>query len=141
MAVLTGHPIVQFPDNSGDPLSLGTVNTYKTGTTTNKATYPTKADADAATNANANPIVLDSAGRPDHASGALWLLSDELYTLLVKNSAGTTIYTVDDVGSDASAITYADGESIKDSNSNELIEFGVTASAINEIKITNAAAA
>ena len=34
-------------------------------------------------------------------------------------------------------IVYSDGESINDNNSNELLEFGVTASAVNHVKITN----
>ena len=37
------------------------------------------------------------------------------------------------------ATTYADGESINDDNGNELLEFGVTASAVNHVKPTNAA--
>lgn len=37
------------------------------------------------------------------------------------------------------AITYSDSESINDNNGNELITFGVVASAVNELKITNAA--
>lgn len=37
------------------------------------------------------------------------------------------------------AITYSDGESINDNNGNELIQFGVVGSAVNEVKITNAA--
>jgi hypothetical protein len=36
-------------------------------------------------------------------------------------------------------ITYSDGESINDNNGNELIQFGVVGSAVNEVKITNAA--
>lgn len=36
-------------------------------------------------------------------------------------------------------VTYADGESINDNNGNELLEFGVTASAVNHMKTTNAA--
>lgn len=37
------------------------------------------------------------------------------------------------------ATTYSDGESINDNNGNELIQFGVVGSAVNEVKITNAA--
>jgi len=36
-------------------------------------------------------------------------------------------------------IAYSDGESINDNNGNELIQFGVVGSAVNEVKITNAA--
>mgnify|MGYP003320176860 CR=1 FL=1 len=37
------------------------------------------------------------------------------------------------------AISYTDGQYIADSNGNELLTFGVTGSAVNEVKITNAA--
>jgi hypothetical protein len=37
------------------------------------------------------------------------------------------------------AISYTDGQYIADSNGNELVAFGVTSSAVNEVKITNAA--
>ena len=37
------------------------------------------------------------------------------------------------------AISYTDGQYIADSNGNELVAFGVTGSAVNEVKITNAA--
>jgi hypothetical protein len=50
---------MQFGDDNGNPLSGGRLFTYAAGTNTPKATYTTAA----ATVANANPIVLDSAGR------------------------------------------------------------------------------
>jgi hypothetical protein len=53
----------QFLDDNGNPVASGFICTTITGTTTNLATYPTQIDADAGTNANANPVVLDSAGR------------------------------------------------------------------------------
>ncbi len=37
------------------------------------------------------------------------------------------------------ALSFTDGQYIADSNANELITFGVTSSAVNEVKITNAA--
>lgn len=39
----------------------------------------------------------------------------------------------------SSTLKFGDGEDIVDTSGNELIEFGVTASAVNEIKVTNAA--
>src|SRR6516165_3105142 len=53
----------QFLDDNGNPVASGFICTTITGTGTNLATYPTQVDADAGTNANANPVVLDSAGR------------------------------------------------------------------------------
>jgi hypothetical protein len=59
MAVLYTPHFIQFFDDNGDPLASGKLYTYAAGTTTPKATYTTAA----ATVANPNPIVLDSAGR------------------------------------------------------------------------------
>lgn len=53
----------QFHDDSGDPLNGGKLNFMITSTTTAKNTYPSEADAIAGTNANSNPVVLDSDGR------------------------------------------------------------------------------
>lgn len=70
---------------------------YAVGTSTLKNVYPTKADADAQTNALAQPVVLDSTGWAQ-----VWL--DGTYKLVLKNSAeSVTYYTVDNVG-DASDI-------------------------------------
>lgn len=75
-------------DDDGDPLSGGKLHTYTAGTTTNKATYPTKADAEAGTNANANPVVLDSRGEAN-------VFLDGAYKFVLKTSADVTIWTVD----------------------------------------------
>lgn len=92
MAVtLFGPGEVQYFTNSGAVLTGGKLHTYEPGTTTDKAAYPTQNDADANTNAHTNPIVLDSAGRAQ-----VWL--DGQYKLVLKDSAGTTIWTVDEVG-------------------------------------------
>lgn len=79
----------QLFDNFGAVLAGGQVETYVTGTTTPKATYT---DATGAT-PNANPIILDSAGRAD-----IWLADDALYRLVIKTAAGVTLETVDGVG-------------------------------------------
>ncbi|HKR17731.1 hypothetical protein [Rhizorhapis sp.] len=54
------------------------LNFYITGTSTRKATYPTRTDADAATNANANPVVADANGR----FSAIWLTSGDYKVVL-----------------------------------------------------------
>ena len=84
-------PAAGLFDSSGDPLSGGLVNTYVSGTTTAKNSYPTQDDAAAQTNANANPVVLDSNGRAQ-----IWL--DGVYKVVVTDSAGSTIQTVDEYG-------------------------------------------
>ena len=56
---ITPTPIQTLLDNNGDPVSLGRVFTYVSGTTTKLPTYT---DATLAT-PNSNPIVTDTAGR------------------------------------------------------------------------------
>lgn len=80
----------QFFDNSGVPLTGGLLYTYAAGTTTPLATY---SDSTGAT-ANANPIVLDSAGR---VSGEVWLTNGSNYKFVLKTSAGVTIWTNDNI--------------------------------------------
>lgn len=75
MAVLFDPGVFSINDTDG---SIGVgwkVNFYRTGTSTRKNTYPTRADADALTNANANPVVAPSDGRLP----PIWLLEDEEY--------------------------------------------------------------
>ena len=78
----------QFFDSNGDPLAGGKLYTYVSGTTTNQATYTSQAG----TTANANPIILDSAGRCD-----LWLNATQEYTLVLKTSADVLVDTWDNV--------------------------------------------
>lgn len=59
MAVIYTQHYAQFFDANGDPLSGGKLYTYNAGTTDNRPTYTTAA----ATVENANPIILDAAGR------------------------------------------------------------------------------
>lgn len=80
----------QLFDNNGDPLSGGLIYTYEAGTTTPWATYT----SEAGTTPNANPIVLDSAGR---TPAEIWLDAGYAYKFVVRNSAGVLIGTYDDV--------------------------------------------
>lgn len=77
----------QWFDNSGNPLNGGLLYTYISGTTNPKATYT----AFTAGSTNANPVVLDSAGRAD-----VWL-GPGAYRLVLKTSAGVTLWTEDGV--------------------------------------------
>jgi len=79
------------------PLVGGKIYTYIAGTTTAKATYTTAA----ATVANANPVILDS-------NGEATIFFSGAYKIVVKDSAGNTRYTVDNVTTaiDALAVTY-----------------------------------
>lgn len=76
---------------AGLPLNGGKLYSYVAGTTTPLATYPTSADATAATNANANPTVLDANGEAN-----VWLTSAN-YKFVLKDSTDVTQWTVDNV--------------------------------------------
>jgi hypothetical protein len=76
-------------DNDGYPLSGGLLYVFSAGTTTPAITY---SDASMST-PNANPVVLDSAGR------AVLFLAASSYKFVLKTSEGVTIRTQDDVGS------------------------------------------
>lgn len=89
-----------FYDNSGNPLSGGKVYTYEAGTSTPLATYADRGGSVA----NANPVVLDSAGR-----ASIWLQTNVAYKIRVDDSAGNVIATVDDfyAGADPAQLTAA----------------------------------
>lgn len=80
----------QFLDNNGNPLAGGLLYTYAAGTTTPQATYTTAAG----NVANANPIVLDSAGR---VANQMWLTAGVSYKLELKTSTGTSLWTKDNI--------------------------------------------
>lgn len=83
-------PFLKFRefDDSGDPLAGGLLYTYVAGTTTPQATYTDQGGG----TPNANPVVLDANGR-----ASVWLDPTLSYKLVLKTSAGVTIYTVDEV--------------------------------------------
>jgi hypothetical protein len=80
----------QFFDNLGIPLAGGLLYTYTAGTTTPQATYTSSAG----TIANANPIVLDSAGRTTNQT---WLTVGVAYKLVLQTAAAVTIGTYDNI--------------------------------------------
>lgn len=73
----------------------GTVTFYEAGTTTKQDTYPTS-DLDPMT-PNDNPIGLDDDGRP----GSMIYILPTGYRVLVKDSAGATVYDEDNVSDPA----------------------------------------
>ena len=79
--------IIQFLDNSGNPLAGGKVHTFQAGTSTPKAAFT---DATAAT-AHPNPIILDSSGRAQ-----IWL-SGTAYKLDIDDSTDVDIIELDNV--------------------------------------------
>lgn len=101
----------QFFDNNGDPLSGGLLYTYDAGTTTPRATYTSSSGG----TANANPIVLDSAGRTPQE---VWLTNGVLYKFVLKTSADVLIGTYDNISGQgfyedlASALAASSGSSL-----------------------------
>jgi hypothetical protein len=87
MASLFSDGKFQGFDSSGNPLSAGKLCSYAAGTLTPLATYTTQA-GDVA---NAVEVTLDSAGR-----ASVWLGAVS-YRMILKNSAGTTIWDVDNI--------------------------------------------
>jgi hypothetical protein len=80
----------QFFDNNGNPLAGGLIYTYAAGTTTPAATYTSSTGG----TANANPIVLDSAGR---TPAQIWLTAGSSYKFVLQTSLGTLIKTDDNI--------------------------------------------
>jgi len=80
----------QFFDDNGNPLSGGLLYTYEAGTTTPLATY-TDSNGNVA---NANPIVLDAAGRVPYQ---VWLNPAYSYKFILKTSLLLTVWTEDNV--------------------------------------------
>lgn len=79
-------PFCQFFDANGNPLAGGKVFTYIAGTTTPQASYTDST----ATVANANPVILDSAGRAQ-----IWLQG--FYKITVTDSLNNVISTADNI--------------------------------------------
>jgi len=81
-------PKQQIIDTNGNPLASGKVYTYIAGTTTNQASYTDSTKG----SVNANPVVLDAAGRAD-----IWLDESLSYRIDVYTSADVLVYTVDNI--------------------------------------------
>jgi hypothetical protein len=89
VGTLAPSPVFTGFDNNGNPLSGGLLYTYAAGTpNTPLATYTDVG----LTTPNANPVVLDSAGR------CTLFLSPASYNFVLKTSAGATVWTQDTVG-------------------------------------------
>lgn len=80
----------QFFDDNGVPLAGGLIYTYQAGSSTPLVTYTTNAG----TIANANPIVLDAAGRVPQE---IWLLTGYSYKFVLQNANAVLIQTLDNI--------------------------------------------
>src|SRR3990167_7873988 len=81
-------PGYQFLDANGDPVASGTVCFYENGTTTDKTVYANMTLVTGAT----NPAPLNSAARFNQGD----LYGEGVYTVVLKDSAGTQIWSRDD---------------------------------------------
>ena len=77
-------------DTKGLPLNGGLINTYAAGGSTPTATYTTSAGSVQ----NANPIVLNSDGRPP---SEIWLLQGQSYKFVLTDSLANTLGTYDNI--------------------------------------------
>lgn len=125
MPQFLGMPKVQFFDSAGAPLNGGKLYVYDVGTTDARNSYPTIADAIAKTNANANPVILDSRGEAN-----VVLVGNS--KLVLDDSNDVNIWSIDNVEEDSDLL---------DGNGNEMIVFSDTASAVNHLQIANGATA
>jgi hypothetical protein len=80
----------QFFDDNGVPLAGGLIYTYQAGSSTPLVTYTTNAG----NIANANPIVLDAAGRVPQE---IWLLTGFSYKFVLQNANAVLIQTLDNI--------------------------------------------
>ena len=83
-------PVQQFLDNNGNPISAGKLYTYASGGSTPLQTFT---DSNLGT-PNANPVILDSAGR-----AAVFLSSNSYKFVLKTADDATTLWTRDNVQS------------------------------------------
>jgi hypothetical protein len=100
-------PFIQYLDSTPNVRSSARLFFYENGTSTKLDTYPTLADRIAGTNANTNPIVLNSTGHPSVGI----FLKNQGYTVVLAPSGSddpptSPIWTADDVyGTDLSTVT------------------------------------
>jgi hypothetical protein len=80
--------VLQLFDDLGGVLAGGKVHSFAAGTTTPKTTWT---DSTGAT-PNANPVILDSAGRAE-----IWLTEGEAYKFVIRDASDVTLETVDNV--------------------------------------------
>jgi hypothetical protein len=87
-------PKLQFFSNQGLPLSGGKIYTCQPGTSCGPGSVTLKSSYTDSTGVtpNANPVVLDSAGR-----GSIWITG--FYKIAVYDSASSLIYTQDNISS------------------------------------------
>jgi hypothetical protein len=135
-------------DGNGNTYAGAKLYFYETGTSTPLDTY----SDEALSVANANPVVADSNGLFSDI-----FLKGQSYKAILKTSADVTVWTADpvigglnivddtspqaggDVDMNGYDIQFDDATGIRDDSDNEQLIFQKTASAVNELTVTNAA--
>lgn len=102
MALFTPNIVTQFFDVNGDPLSGGSVYTYTEGTTNLLATYTTP-EGDIQ---NANPVILDAAGKAD-----IYLRANTNYKFVVYDKDGVLLERVEPVFANTLSAPFIDASS------------------------------
>lgn len=124
MTRFLGSPKVQyFKTSTTEYLIGGRVYSYEAGTLTPKATYSTVADALAGTNANTNPVILDTRGE------AVIVIKGNT-KIVLKDSNDVEIWSVDNLETG--------DNTVYDTSGNELLKFTEVVNAVNEITVSNA---
>ena len=90
MGSILPSPVFTALDNDGNPVVSGLLYTYASGSSTPQNTYTSSS----LMTANANPVVMDSAGR-----AVVWLSDTNPYKFVLKTAAGSTIWTSDNISS------------------------------------------
>lgn len=90
----------QFFDNNGNILSGGKLYVYNAGTTTLATTYTSSTGV----TPNANPLILDSAGRP---AEEIWYGNTNSLKFVLKTALGVDVWTKDNIPATASAADIA----------------------------------
>ena len=129
MAQLLINPVNQFLDNNGDPLAGGKLYSYEAGTTTPTDTFTDQGGL----TANANPVILDSAGRAE-----VWLDPAQNYKFVLHTADDVLVWTVDDIAylpdGFVGTAKLADGAV----TTAKLADLGVTTAKINNLAVTAA---
>lgn len=125
------YAVPQFLDNFGKPIAGGTLETYLAGTSTPAATY---AD-NAGTVPNPTTIQLDSSGRPSNNGALVDVRLDvaKAYKFVLKDAAGVTVRTIDNIPGGAPAGSVSEDALADDAVSTRAIKDGaVTADKISD---------
>lgn len=124
---LVAGGLAHFDDDQGVPLQGGLVYFYVTLLSAPKDTYSNAAGS----SLNTNPVELDSRGE-----ASIYLLGDEAYKMVVKDSDGNTIYTRDPV-SGVLDVGYRSAAETSPATGDKLILDDVSEGALNAITLLN----